>query len=126
MDNKEPYMVIKKGERIEKLKEKYQIDEMSINNYQKLSKLDYTRFVLKSCVVISGIIFVIDLIIPDPVFLIDEVALGTITTSFKMFDSIVLSKIGDLIKNNKVELSYNDLKDITSLTNDVVKTMIKK
>jgi len=80
----------------------------------KIKKLERLKTICMSFTILVGIITVIDLFLPDPVLLLDEAALASITGLFTMFTSSIDSKIRDLRNGNKLKISNEEITDLTN------------
>ena len=79
---------------------------------QKIYDLEQINRVFYMLTNIVGIITIIDLIIPDPLFGIDEVALASLTSLFGLITALINRNIERLKKEGKFTLKIQDINDI--------------
>ena len=79
---------------------------------QKIYDLEQINRVFYVLTNIVGIITIIDLIIPDPLFGIDEVALASLTSLFGLITALINRNIERLKKEGKFTLEIQDINDI--------------
>ena len=79
---------------------------------QKIYDLEQINRVFYVLTNIVGIITIIDLIIPDPLFGIDEVALASLTSLFGLITALINRNIERLKKEGKFTLKIQDINDI--------------
>ncbi len=79
---------------------------------QKIYDLEQINRVFYMLTNIVGIITIIDLIIPDPLFGIDEVALASLTSLFGLITALININIERLKKEGKFTLKIQDINDI--------------
>ncbi len=80
----------------------------------KIKQLERLKTICMSITVLIGVITVIDIFIPDPILLLDEAALASITGLFTLFTSSIDSKIKDLRNGNKLKISNEEINDLTN------------
>lgn len=107
-------VIPEKKQKIENIKRKYKQPDMSDKTAQKIQRLEITNGALKTAVAVSGIITVIDLIVPDPAPLVDEAVLVGCTTLLQLSSSIVDKKIDSLVNNEPTAVSINDMNNLTT------------
>ena len=90
---------------------------------EKLEKLGNG---LKLATTIVGIITLIDYVIPDPLFGLDEATLTAITGLLAILAKVNLDKLEALKKGEKAKLTNEDVNEITSEVGNVIKTYKKK
>ena len=90
---------------------------------EKLEKLGNG---LKLATTIVGIITLIDYVIPDPLFGLDEATLTAITGLLAILAKVNLDKLEALNKGEKAKLTNEDVNEITSEVGNVIKTYKKK
>lgn len=100
-------------DRINKIKAKYNNLSMSDSNASKIIRLETAGKVLSAASIATGILFVIDVFVPDPVIGLDEAALGGISALTKPFDTIVKNKIDDLANDKDGNLNSDDVSKIS-------------
>lgn len=91
----------------------------------KIKSLKVLEALLIIGTIIIGIITVIDVFIPDPIFLLDEAALTAITGLLTYLSALVSKKIDKLEKG---DTSKSNMKEIGEITNKVSETatIVKK
>lgn len=88
---------------------------------KKIKTLEIIEKILVVGTIIIGIITVIDIFIPDPIFLLDEAALTAITGLLTYIASLVKRKVDDL--KNGTKDNPIDSKQIGEITNRVTETV---
>ena len=78
--------------------------------------------------IILGIITVVDFIIPDPIILVDEALLASLTGLFTIITSTLDDKEKELINGNNAKIKQEEVSKIVSAASDVSKNIkrIKK
>lgn len=79
---------------------------------QKINELEQINKVLSIFTNIVGVITIIDLIIPDPLFGIDEIALASLTTLLGVIGALINRNIERLKREGKFTLKISDINDI--------------
>lgn len=87
--------------------------EKEIKRYEIIEKI------LIACAVIIGVITVIDIFLPDPIFMLDEASLAAITGLLTYLSSLVRRKIEELKKGEKKKI---DAKEVGEIANKVSTT----
>ena len=92
---------------------------------KKIKSLEIIETLLIIGTVLIGIITVIDIFLPDPLFLLDEAALTAITGLLTYLSTLVSKRIEKLKNGDK---SKTNLKEIGEITNKVSETasVVKK
>lgn len=96
---------------------------------KKIKSLKIIEALLIIGTVLIGIITVIDLFIPDPLFLLDEAALTSITGLLTYLSAIVSKRIEKLEQGENTKTNVKEIGEITnkvSETASVVKKSRKK
>ena len=96
---------------------------MEENVSNKIKNLRLINNILIVCMVIVGVITIVDLFVPDPIFLLDETALAAITALFKVLSSIVEKKIELLSNGEKVDINSKDAEEVAGAFKDTVKAV---
>lgn len=86
---------------------------------KKIKSLEIIDTLLTIGTVIIGIITVIDIFLPDPLFMLDEAALTAITGLLAYISSLVRKQV-DKLKNGTKEKT--DIKELEKLTEKVSET----
>ena len=82
--------------------------EKEIKKYEVLEK------VLVILAIIIGVITVIDIFVPDPIFMLDEASLAAITGLLTYLSSLVRKKIEELKNGEKKKIEAKDIEEITT------------
>lgn len=90
--------------------------EKEIKRYEIIEKA------LIAGAIIIGVITVIDIFLPDPIFLLDEASLAAIAGLLTYLSSLVQKKIDELKQGEKKKM---DVKEIGEITNKVTETATK-
>lgn len=112
MEDRVTVIVPDKKEKINKIREKYNNPNLTNADALKIESLEATNKILKNASAIAGVLFVIDLIIPDPMIGIDEAALGFITAASKSASAIVENKIEAIANSEDATLKENEVKKL--------------
>ena len=86
---------------------------------KKIKSLEIIDTLLTIGTVIIGIITVIDIFIPDPLFMLDEAALTAITGLLAYISSLVRKQVDKLKNGNKEK---TDIRELEKLTEKVSET----
>lgn len=86
---------------------------------KEIKKYEIIEKVLIVLAIIIGVITVIDIFLPDPIFLLDEASLAAITGLLTYLSSLVRRKIEDLKNGDNKKIST---KEIGEITNKVTET----
>lgn len=105
------------------IKNKYNKPDMSDEVARKIKKLEILNKLFIIGTVIVGIITIIDIFVPDPIFLLDEASLAAITGLLKTLSSITKKKIAILIETNSLKISSKDIEDISKDATNVAKNV---
>jgi hypothetical protein len=92
---------------------------------KKIKRLEILEKLLIAGTIFIGIITIIDIFLPDPLFLLDEAALTTITGLLTYIATLVRRKIEELKKGENNKINSNDIKEITSKVTETVNTVKK-
>ena len=87
---------------------------------KKIKSLEIIDTLLIIGTIIIGIITVIDIFLPDPLFMLDEAALTTITGLLAYISSLIRKKV-DKLKNGTKEKT--DIKEIEKLNDKISETV---
>lgn len=105
------------------IKNKYNKPDMSDEVASKIKKLELLNKLFIIGTVIVGIITIIDIFVPDPIFLLDEASLAAITGLLKTLSSITKKKIAILIETNSLKISSKDIEEISKDATNVAKNV---
>ena len=92
---------------------------------KKISNLKLLNDFLIIGMVVVGVITILDLFVPDPIFLLDEAALAAITALFKVLSGIVEKKIELLSNGGKLDINSEDASEVAGAFKDTVKAVKK-
>ena len=81
---------------------------------KKIIKLEALKTVCTVITILVGIVTVVDIFVPDPILLLDEAAVASITGLFTMLTSSIDNKIKDLRNGNKLRVSKEEITELTS------------
>lgn len=117
--SRETVVIPEKKRKIENIKKKFNNPEMLDSTATKIASLEVTNNLLKAATITAGVITVIDLFVPDPVFGLDEAALASITGLLKYSSTVVENKIEELAKSDDTSIKMDE---VTKLTEELTKT----
>lgn len=100
--------------KIENIKKKFNNKEMTDSTATKIASLEVTNKILKAATITAGVITVIDIFTPDPVFGLDEAALAAITGLLKYSSTVVDNKIEYLANCNDASLQIDEVTKLTA------------
>ena len=92
---------------------------------KKIKNLELIEKLLIAGTVIVGIITVIDIFIPDPIFLLDEAALTAITGLLTYIANLVRRRIEELKKGEESSIGTKQIEEVTARVSDTAKTVKK-
>ena len=81
---------------------------------KKIKEYKIIEKVLITFAIIIGVITVIDIFLPDPIFMLDEASLAAITGLLTYLSSLVRKKIEDLENGENKKIRTKDIEEITS------------
>jgi len=105
------------------IKEKYNKPNMSDEIAKKIKSLEVINKILILGTIVIGIITILDIFTPDPIFLLDEAALAAITGFLKVASSIVKKKIALLVETNKAKITAKDIEEISKEATNTAKSI---
>lgn len=126
MDNREMLAITEDKKKIEKIKKRYKNLSMSDETASKIGKLEIANKVLSAAMAISGVVTVIDYIVPDPVIGLDEAALTAITGALTFAKNRVDNHIDELAKSGDTRLQADEVNKLSSKIIDVVNSIKTK
>lgn len=91
----------------------------------KIKRLEQLKMVFTTLAIIVGIITVVDMFIPDPILLLDEAALASITGLFTLIMTQIDDKIKKLKSGNKADVTIEEVKSITSAAGNTANAIKK-
>lgn len=125
MDNN--LLVISEDQKkIEKIKRKYKNMSMSDETASKIRKLEIANSALSAAMIASGIITVIDLIVPDPVIGLDEIALTAITGALSYAQKSVDKHIDELATDGTTRVKPDEVSKLSSQIVKIVQGIREK
>lgn len=80
----------------------------------KIRRLEQLKTVFMTLAIVIGIITVVDIFIPDPILLLDEAALASITGLFTLIMTQIDEKIKKLKSGNNANVTLDEVKTITT------------
>lgn len=126
MENRDLLVVSVDRKKIEKIKKKYKNMSMSDDAAAKIQKLEIVNGVLSAAVVASGIITTIDIIVPDPVFGLDEIILTAITGALKLAQKSVDKHIDELATEGTTRVNLDEVTNLSKQIIGIVKEIKSK
>ena len=121
--SRETVVIPEKKRKIEKIKKKFNNPEMSDSTATKIASLEVTNNLLKAATITAGVVTVIDLFVPDPVFGLDEAALASITGLLKYSSTVVENKIEDLAKSDDASIKMDEVTKLTEQLSNTAKAV---
>lgn len=115
---RETVVIPEQKRKIENIKKKFNNPEMTDSTATKIASLEVTNKILKAATIGAGVITVIDLFTPDPVFGLDEAALASITGLLKYSSTVVENKIESLANSDDASIQMDE---VTKLTEQLTK-----
>ena len=106
-----------------KIKDKYNKPNMSNETAKKIHQYEVAYKALIIGTYIIGAITVIDVFTPDPLFLLDEAALGAITGFLKASATIAKKKIALLVETNEAKISSKEVAELSKDVTNVAKNI---
>lgn len=91
----------------------------------KIKRLEILEALLIIGTVLIGIITVIDIFLPDPIFLLDEAALTAITGLLTYISTLVSKKIEKLKNGDNEKINMKEIGEITNKVTETAKTVKK-
>ena len=104
-------------------KRKYKKLDMSDATASKIRNLEVIHKLLLLGTFIIGIITIIDIFVPDPVFLLDEAALAAITGFFKTAATFTKKKIALLVETDSAKMSTEDVEELSKNIKNATKNI---
>ena len=126
MDDREILIVKEYKKNIEKIKKKYNNMEMADDVAGKIASLEIVEGALSVALVASGLVTVVDLVVPDPVLGIDEALLTMLTGSIEFARGEVKRHIGELAATGKTEIKSDEVNTLTSSIKSIVDNINEK
>jgi len=98
-----------------------------MKNYMKeeIKKYKILEKVLITFTIIIGIITVIDIFLPDPIFMLDEASLAAITGLLTYLSSLVRKKIEEIENGENKKIASKDIEEITSKVTETANAVSK-
>ena len=90
---------------------------------KKIKSLEILEKLLIAGTIIIGIITVIDIFLPDPIFLLDEAALTAITGLLTYIASLVRRKVDDLKNGTKTPMNAKEIDKVAEKIADTAKSV---
>ena len=92
---------------------------------KKIKSLEIIEKILIAGTVIVGIITVIDIFIPDPIFLLDEAALTAITGLLTYIANLVRRRIEELKTGEENSVGAKQISEVANRVTETAKTVKK-
>ena len=92
---------------------------------KKIKKYKVLEIILIICTILVGVITVIDIFVPDPIFALDEAALATITGLLTFLSSIVRRKIEELKNGENKKMDSKEVEDIVTKVSETANAVSK-
>jgi hypothetical protein len=91
----------------------------------KIKKYKILEKVLITFTIIICIITVIDIFLPDPIFMLDEASLAAITGLLTYLSSLVRKKIEEIENGENKKIESKDIEEITSKVTETANAVSK-
>lgn len=91
----------------------------------KLKKYKVLETVLLVLTIVIGVITIIDIFLPDPIFMLDEAALASITGLLTFFIALVEKKEQELKDGEKSKMKTKDIEEITTKVTETANAINK-
>ena len=92
---------------------------------KEIKKYEIIEKVLIALAIIIGVITIIDIFLPDPIFMLDEASLAAITGLLTYLSSLVRNKIEELKNGEKKKINTKDIEEITTKVTETATTVRK-
>ena len=92
---------------------------------EEIKKYKILEKVLITFTIIIGIITVIDIFLPDPIFMLDEASLAAITGLLTYLSSLVRKKIEEIENGENKKIASKDIEEITSKVTETANAVSK-
>jgi len=123
MEERKVIAVKEKREKIDKIKKKFKNMSMSDKDANKIRRLEILNNVLKGATTVVGIITAIDLIVPDPILGLDEMALTAITTLLGTGIKVVDNKINSIANSTDSNLKFEEINNLSKDLNRAISSV---
>ena len=107
------------------IKDKYNKPNMSDETAKKIKKYEIINKLLIIGTVVVGVITILDIFTVDPIFLLDEATLATITGFLKYCSSFTKKRIALLVETNGSKISAKDIEELSKEATKVAKDIKK-
>lgn len=121
--SREAVFVPEKKKRLEKIKKKYKNLEMSDETAAKVYRLDVASNVLKAATAVVGVVTVIDLFVPDPVFGIDEAGLTALTTLLGGACAFIDKKAENIANDEDASIKMEEVTQLSAQIGNTAKAV---
>ena len=105
------------------IKKKYKQPDMSDERAKNIYQLEIAHKLLMIGTIVIGLITIIDIFIPDHLFLLDEASLAAITGFLKTMESFVKKKIALLVEKNEAKISSKEVESLSKDATNVAKNI---
>ncbi len=92
---------------------------------EEIKKYKILEKILITFTIIIGIITVIDIFLPDPIFMLDEASLAAITGLLTYLSSLVRKKIEEIENGENKKIASKDIEEITSKVTETANAVSK-
>lgn len=92
---------------------------------KKLRRLEILDKALIVLTVVVGVVTVMDIFFPDPIFLLDEAALASLTGLLTYLSTIVKKEIEDIKNGKKTKVTTKEIGEITNKVSETAAAVKK-
>jgi len=94
-----------------------------VKTIKEIKRLEGLKTLFMILTIITGIITVVDYILPDPILFIDEAAFTAIVGLFTFITSTIDSKIKSIRNGEKLKITTEDVKGFTNAVGNTTNTI---
>lgn len=81
---------------------------------KEIKKYEFIEKILIALAILVGVITIVDIFLPDPIFMLDEASLAAITGLLTYLSSLVRKKIEELKNGEKKKINSKQIEEITT------------
>lgn len=81
---------------------------------KEIKKYEFIEKILIALAILVGVITIVDIFLPDPIFMLDEASLAAITGLLTYLSSLVRKKIEELKNGEKKRMNSKQIEEITT------------
>lgn len=81
---------------------------------KEIKKYEFIEKILITLAILVGVITIVDIFLPDPIFMLDEASLAAITGLLTYLSSLVRKKIEELKNGEKKKINSKQIEEITT------------